>query len=132
MTDQIMSVLVVDDEPAIREVFKHFLVLRGHDVVTCGTAEEALKTAHEREFDVVILDLVLPDMSGLEMAAELERSNSRSNVIVLTGAPGLDEEVKARRLKIFRCLSKPIRAADLIHVVEEAGSLPPPALAELN
>jgi two-component system alkaline phosphatase synthesis response regulator PhoP len=132
LTDKNISILVVDDEPAIREVFKHFLVQRGHDVVTCGTAEEALQNAKQREFDVVILDVILPEMSGLEMAQELQRKNSRSNVIVLTGSPGQDEEVRSRRLKIFRYLSKPIRASVLIDVVEEAGSLLPPPLAQLN
>ncbi len=132
MPDQPISILVVDDEPAIREVFKHFLARRGHTVVTCGTAEEALRSTEEREFDVVVLDIVLPDMSGLEMAEALQRRNSRSNVIVLTGAPGQDEAVRARNLKIFRYLSKPIRATALIDIVEEAGSLPPPAPAELN
>jgi DNA-binding NtrC family response regulator len=132
LTDKNISILVVDDEQAIREVFKHFLVQRGHDVVTCGTAEEALQNAEQREFDVVILDVILPEMSGLEMAQELQRKNSRSNVIVLTGSPGQDEEVRSRRLKIFRYLSKPIRASVLIDVVEEAGSLLPPPLAQLN
>ncbi len=132
MPEEHISILVVDDEPAIREVFKHFLVRRGHDVVTCGSAEEALKTTEQREFDVVILDLVLPDMSGIEMAETLQRRNSRSNVIVLTGAPGQDEVVKARQLKIFRYVSKPIRATALIDIVEEAGSLPPPPAEALN
>lgn len=118
-----ISILVVDDEPAIREVFKHFLVQRGHEVVTCGSAEEALQNTEEQEFDVVVLDLVLPQMSGLQVVEELRRKNSRSSVIVLTGAPEQNPEVASRRLKIYRYLSKPIRASALIEVVEEAGSL---------
>lgn len=132
MPFQNISILVVDDEPAIREVFEHFLVTRGHEVVTCGSAEEALQKTEQQEFDVVVLDLVLPQMSGLHVVEELRRRNSRTRVIVLTGAPEQTSEVESRRLKIFRYLSKPIRAAALIEVVEEAGSQRPRAITEIN
>lgn len=132
MTHQSISILIVDDERAIRDLFRHILLRRGHEVITCGSAEEGLRNTEEREFDVVILDVGLPEMSGLEMAEELHRRNARSQVIVLTGDPPQGKEIASRKLNVFRYLSKPIRAATLVEVVEEAGSLPPSPLADLN
>ncbi len=116
-----LAILVVDDEPAIRDVFSRFLARRGHRVVTCGTAGEGIAAAEQAQFDVIVTDLLLPDLSGLEMARRLRASGCTSRLVVLTGEPGADTVDQARELSVFRYLAKPIRAGVLIDVVEEAG-----------
>lgn len=122
-----ISVMVVDDEPAIREVFKYFLAGRGHQVVTCGTGKEALQNARASEFDVIVLDALLPDMSGVDLIDELRAISAGARIIFLTGAQSDELENSARQREIFDYLSKPIRASALMEVVEAAGSLRPPA-----
>jgi CheY-like chemotaxis protein len=118
-----ISILVVDDEPAIREIFSHFLERRGHKVVTVGSAKDALKSAASVEFDVIILDNILPDISGLDLVEQLREHTKDSKIILLTGAPGQATESRAAELDIHMYLSKPIRAAALIELVEAAGPL---------
>lgn len=114
------SILVVDDEPAVRQVFCRFLELRGHDVTACGSAEEALQLAKQHEFKVIVCDLLLPDANGLELAAQLRRVPTQAAIIMLTGKPSEEAAKRARELKIHSFIAKPIRAAALIEVVEEA------------
>lgn len=121
-TESNISIMVVDDEPAIREVFKYFLAGRGHQVVTCGTGEEALRSAREFAFDVIILDVILPDTSGVDLIDELKKLSPASRIILLTGTQSEELEKEARQREIYEYLSKPIRASALMEVVEAAGS----------
>lgn len=118
-----LSILIVDDEPAIREVFTRFLGRRGHEVVACGSAEEGLAVARTRErpFDVVVTDLILPDMTGIDLARGMKDMRSMAQVILLTGEPNRETASQAKELNVYRYLAKPIRAGALIDVVEEAG-----------
>lgn len=118
-----ISILLVDDEPAIREVFSHFLERRGHKVVTVGSGSQALKSAANVEFDVIILDNVLPDIAGLDLVHPLREHAPHSKIFLLTGAGGSDTEARAAEVGIHMYLSKPIRAAALIEVIEAAGPL---------
>lgn len=120
-----LSILLVDDEPAIREVFTRFLARRGHSVIACATAEHGLEVAQQRkgEIDVVVTDLILPDMSGLDLARGLLACAPNARVILLTGEPNSESADSARELQVHKYLAKPIRAGALIDVVEEAGRL---------
>ncbi len=123
MTEQTnYSILVIDDEPAIRNVFSHFLGRRGHRVVTCGSAKEGVREASAQHFDVIVTDLILPDGTGLDLASDLQGICPSSKVILLTGEPSDETARRADDLHVFKYLAKPIRASALIEVVEEAAS----------
>lgn len=123
MTEQARySILVIDDEPAIRNVFSHFLERRGHHVVTCGTAKEGVRIASSQTFDVIVTDLILPDGTGLDLASDLQGVCPRSKIILLTGEPSDETARRADDLHVFKYLAKPIRASALIVVVEEAAA----------
>lgn len=77
--------------------------------------------ARGASFDVVVTDLILPDMTGLDLARGLKEMNSEAQVILLTGEPNRETADVARELNVYRYLAKPIRAGALIDVVEEAG-----------
>lgn len=121
-----LSVLVIDDEVAIRHVFCHFLEGQGHKVVTVGTGAEAKKSVQSVEFDVIILDKVLPDISGLDLVSELVAHAPNTKIILLTGSLSEETEIRAANVGIFRCLQKPIRATALIEVVESAAAASSP------
>jgi CheY-like chemotaxis protein len=120
-----LEIMIVDDEPAIRDVFSRFLARRGHQVVTCGSAEEGLRVAAARTtpLDVIVTDLLLPDMTGLEMARSLRERGFAAQIVVLTGEPNSESADIARGLSVHKYLAKPIRAGTLIDVVEEAGRI---------
>lgn len=114
------SILVVDDEPAVREVFSRFLERRGHQVVTCGSAAEGFRQAEGTAFDVIVCDLLLPDESGLVLVERLRKAHYNAKVILLTGKPSKEAAQRADELDVYAFIAKPIRASALIEVVEQA------------
>ena len=89
------SVLIVDDEPHIRKLVKVNLEARDYTIQEAGTGQEALSLSAQQAFDLVLLDLVLPDMSGIEVCAQI-REQSDVAIIVLS-ARG-EEELKVEAL----------------------------------
>ena len=108
-------VLVVDDNPDVREALQMLLELRGHTVTTAGTGRGALEASAALRPDVVVLDLGLPDISGLEVATQI-RSNPELGATVLIALSGRDqpEDVKRSRAAGFdHHLVKPARTEAL-------------------
>lgn len=99
-------ILVVDDESIIRMVFRD-LMGKECEVVTAQTAEEALESLRAGPFDLIVTDKNLPDMSGLELAAEARRLNPDSRVILMTGYPSLVTAQQALELGVMDYLLKP-------------------------
>jgi CheY-like chemotaxis protein len=79
------KILVVDDSEEVRDVLRDVLVRQGHAVVTCADGEAGLAEATARQFDLAMVDLALPGISGLEVASRLKRRSPDSTVVVMTG-----------------------------------------------
>ncbi|AIY87001.1 MULTISPECIES: response regulator [unclassified Thermotoga] len=77
-------ILVVDDEPNIRELLKEELQEEGYEVDTAENGEEALKKFFSRNYDLVILDIEMPGISGLEVAGEIRKKKKDAKIILLT------------------------------------------------
>jgi len=80
-------ILVVDDEEGIRLIFLNALQQAGYEVMTADSASEALRLVHEQDFDLVLLDLSLPDSKGLDLLNLLVTSSPDLPVMILTGMP---------------------------------------------
>ncbi|NIA24260.1 MAG: response regulator [Gammaproteobacteria bacterium] len=118
-----LSLLVVDDSPTHRMVAKRILERRGHhvDVVDCGL--DALKAVGEHRFDVILLDLWLPDIGGMEVAAEIRRGESaRTRVpIIGTAAEGVvDMSSRVLRAGMDAFVAKPFQVVELLRTIESA------------
>jgi DNA-binding NtrC family response regulator len=112
------SILVVDDEPTVQEALETFLRAEGHAVVTAGSGKEALSRIEEGAFDLIVADLVMPGMSGLEV---LERSRAFApslGVILITGHATVETAIEALRKGAFDYLQKPFQLDDLASCVE--------------
>ena len=94
MTPQKTRVLVIDDEPQILRALRINLSVRGYEVLTAASGGEALRTAADRRPDVIVLDLGLPDMSGIEVLAGL-RGWLSAPVIVLSARTDSSDKVEA-------------------------------------
>ncbi len=105
--------LLVDDDPVFRRVMGTELVRRGYTVETRACGKEALDPAVGADADVVLLDLRLPDMDGIDVLRELRARNAMVGVIVLTGHGTIDTAVKAMRLGAHDYLEKPCPIAKL-------------------
>src|SRR3974390_2610114 len=78
------SVLIIDDEAAIRESLQTLLELEGYQVVCSATGEDGLQAASETTFDVILLDLALPGISGMEVLRDLRAHDASVTVVMIT------------------------------------------------
>lgn len=95
------KILVVDDEAPVRDLFEDLFRKEDCQTVTCATGEEALKIIKNEPFDVVLLDIKLPGMSGLEALKNIREINKKLPVVMITGF-GFDEDLIAKT-KQFGC-----------------------------
>ncbi len=101
------KVLLVDDEIDFLEIMEERLSARGVDVVISESAEDALKRIDTGIFDVVILDLQMPGMSGLEVLKRIKERHPEIQVILLTGHATVEKGVEAIRLGAIDFVEKP-------------------------
>lgn len=95
------KILVVDDEAPVRDLFEELFKKEDCQTITCATGEEALKFIKNETFDVVLLDIKLPGMSGLEVLKNIRETHKKLPVVMITGF-GFDEDLIAKS-KQFGC-----------------------------
>jgi CheY-like chemotaxis protein len=113
------SVLIVDDSMISRQMLSKYLAPKGYSIDTAASGEEALEKIPQGSFDVVILDLLMPGISGLEVLERLSREHSKPPVIVLSADIQDSTRKKALVLGARRFLTKPPRPEELQSVVAE-------------
>ena len=107
------TVLVVDDEPLIRDVLGELLRDAGYDVAHAENGRDALAVLEARPVDVILLDLRLPDGSGLEIFEQIRSLDERIPVIFVTVDKAADSAIEAMKRGAFDYLSKPLDPAQL-------------------
>ncbi len=114
------SILVVDDEKNQREILETILSGEGYDVTTASSGEAAMKFVESRRFDLVLTDLKMTGMSGLDLLRELTNYDRSIIVILLTAHGSVDSAVDALRLGAFDYLQKPYDSDKLLETVSRA------------
>lgn len=110
-------IMVIDDEQAIRLFLEATLEDEGYSVVTCANGGESLDWLSRSIPDLVLLDLMLPDMSGIQVLESLKKLYSHIPVVMITAYSQTDTAVEAMRLDAFDYVSKPIELDRLLRVV---------------
>lgn len=113
-------IIVVDDEKSIRITFKEFLERENYEVFTASNVEEALLLFKEVDFDVVITDIVMPRMSGMELLKIIYEKEPNVPVIVMTGEPSVDTAMISVKNNAYDYLLKPVNKVNLIASVKRA------------
>jgi len=119
-TDRQASVLVIDDEEIIREALEALLQAEGFDVATAATGRQGLDLAGGRSFDAVLLDLMLPDMDGLDVLDELRRVDDELPVVMITAYGTIESAVAATKQGAFYYFTKPFKNDEVLVVVRNA------------
>jgi len=122
----VTRVLVVDDEPQIRRVLTLNLSTRGYDVTAAQDGTQALLEASRHPPDVVLLDLGLPDIDGLQVIREL-RTWTTTPIVVLSARTGSEDKVRALDLGADDYVQKPFDMAELLARLRAATRRVPPA-----
>lgn len=116
--------LVVDDERAFRVNVSLHLRSRGFSVLEAENAEAALALAQEHRVDVALLDMVMPDLSGIELLCRLKEENPLLEAIIVTGKGSIESAVEAMRRGAFSYITKPFKLCELEvvagHALEKA------------
>lgn len=100
-------ILVVDDEPAMRESLKDWLVEDGYEVTLASSGESAIHMAAEKNFDVILLDLKMPGMDGIEALNKLKEVSPETEILMMTAYAAVDTAVQAMKQGAFDYLVKP-------------------------
>ena len=101
-------VLLVDDQDELRRLFQRTLAKDGHEIVTASNGRAAISLALREHFDVVISDVRMPDMGGVELLEELAAHDAHLPVVLVSGSPDLETAMKAVEYGAFEYLVKPV------------------------
>lgn len=114
------KLLLVDDEEMFLEYLSKRLIDREYDVTTCLTGEDALEKVKEHDFDVVILDILMPGIDGIETLSEIKNIRPLTEVIMLTGHDSRESGIEGMRLGAYDYLMKPCDTEDLVSKIDKA------------
>ncbi|MCD6199699.1 MAG: response regulator [Deltaproteobacteria bacterium] len=113
-------VLIVDDEKEFVDLVSERLTMRDYDVTACYSGEEALETVKKYNFDIVVLDILMPGIDGIETLREIKRIKPLTEVILLTGHAAVNTAIEGMRLGAYDYLTKPCEISDLVTKLDKA------------
>jgi DNA-binding response OmpR family regulator len=114
------TVLVIDDEPSVADALKVILSDSGYRAVVATSGREALEELGKRRLDLAIIDVRLPDMSGLDVLRHLRRSHTNVTVIIITAHYTPELAAESLSLGAAGVLAKPFSPSDLLTMIETA------------
>lgn len=115
-----LRILFVDDETTYREVMKKELALMGYSVVGAGDSEQAMEQLSKRDFDVVVLDMMLPVINGVETLKRIKQEDYPVEVIMLTGQGTVETAVESMKLGAYDYITKPCKLSELEALIKKA------------
>jgi DNA-binding NtrC family response regulator len=115
-----LNLLLVDDDRELRGDMASFLERLGNHVEQCNDGEQALDLLERKTFDVIVLDLVMPGCSGIDVLNELHARHAECEVVVLSGEATVESAVNAMKLGASEFVTKPISLKELTRVVHKA------------
>jgi len=119
-TSEKTSILILDDEPIVSKRLKPSLEKRGYEVETFIRSVDALKRIRERNFDIVITDLKMEGVDGMEFLTEVKHRSPKTEVIVITGFATMETAKESFKKGVFDFLSKPFKLGEITEVIKKA------------
>ena len=118
-----MKILVADDEKMKRITLAQDLTAQGHEVVTAGDGAEALQRLAAEQFDVVVTDLKMPNVDGIELLKRIKQDGvTKTEVIIMTAYGSIPLAVEAGKLGAFDFITKPFRNEDILPLLSRIES----------
>lgn len=114
------SILLVEDDPDVRDVVRETLGFAGFTVETAGDGVEAVEKIREDDFDLILSDLMMPRMDGMELLTQVKRTRPRTNVIIMTGYGTIETAVEAMKQGAADFITKPANSGELLVRVSRA------------
>ncbi|MDD4928643.1 MAG: diguanylate cyclase [Gallionella sp.] len=114
------KILVVDDDPNLRKTLSDILKIKGYEITAAQNGSEAVAAAEQKVFSLALIDLMLPDMPGLDVMARIKATSPLTEAIILTGHASLDTAIDATGQGAFSYLLKPYQMDDLLQKIRYA------------
>jgi len=114
------KILVIDDELIVRISCERTLTSEGYEVKSTASGKEGLELLEREPFALVLLDLKMPDMDGIEVLKKIKNKWPETNVVMITGYSTVDTAVKTLKLGAFNYIEKPFTPDALVNAVKEA------------
>jgi DNA-binding NtrC family response regulator len=114
------KILVIDDEPIVRTSCEKVLVPDGYEVKTVENGQKGIETLEREQFNLILLDLKMPVIDGVEVLKIIKERWPETRVIILTGYSTVETAVKTLRLGAFNFIEKPFAPDKLLSAVKEA------------
>ena len=114
------SILVVDDEQRQREIYRDILLDEGYETVTAPSGEAALRLLAQKRFDLVLTDLNLTGMTGIDLLSEILQTDPTVVIVLITGYPSIESAIDATKRGVYQYLEKPVDRSRLLEVVNDA------------
>lgn len=115
-----MRIAVVDDEEIVRSRLQRALAKDGFEVESFGSGEEFLDRVKNATFDLILLDVVLPGINGVEVLRHVKSHGAETEVILITGFASIDAAIEATKLGAFHYVSKPFKLDEIRHLTHQA------------
>ncbi len=120
MAREKVRILVVDDEETIRSLFRRTLEEAGYEIATAANGEETLREVSQREPEVVLLDIKMPGLSGIEILGKLTTDWPDICVIMVTAVVDTQTAVEAMKLGAYDYITKPFKPKDVVRKMQKA------------
>ncbi|HEX7184840.1 MAG TPA: sigma-54 dependent transcriptional regulator [Thermoanaerobaculia bacterium] len=114
-----MNILIVDDEEVLQDVLTVLIRKEGHNTLSAYTGEEALEILEREEIDLVLLDMMLPGMHGMEVLREIRRRQPDQTVVVITAFSSIESAIEAMREGAFHYIPKPFKNEEVLLTVRK-------------
>jgi len=113
-------ILIVDDEEVVRDVLSTLLTGENYSVDFAHTGSQALEKVREKEYSVVLLDLMMPDVDGFQVLEEFNKLENNPVTLVLTAFASIEKAVRATKLGAFDFITKPFKNDEIVLAVKNA------------
>lgn len=117
------QIMLVDDDRELLEIYNKIFKMNGFDVISCENAEKALSELGKHQISVVVSDIIMPKMSGIELLREIKKRTPQTEVIMLTAEGSISGAVEAVKEGAFSYLVKPADVEELISNIKKAAEL---------
>ncbi len=114
------TIHIIDDEPIIHEVLGDLLTSEGYAVVNSSNGEEALEKHSSQSFELILLDLLMPGLDGIEVLKRLKKINPQSIIVIITAYASVESAISAMKMGAFDYIQKPFKHDELLLTVERA------------
>ncbi|MEM8995968.1 MAG: response regulator, partial [Acidobacteriota bacterium] len=109
-----MNILIIDDEEVLQDILVTLVESQGWSPLSAGTGEEGLRLLQEAKVDLVLLDLMLPGMSGLEVLRQIRSQDPDLVVVVITAYSSIEGAIEAMREGAFHYIPKPFKNEEVL------------------